>query len=297
MRSYLIHSSKMDKGKFLLKRKEAWWRHLLKPKDGGYKRVMDRPEGHPLKCGFNSIFYILNQSCNLLWVDFLTRLSQVSIQQQRPIVYRYFKSSNTCTFDSHSDMSSIYTFNGNSGEHVPYDAEFMRIDSSVKIIGENSFRGCTSLRSIVIPLGVTTIGKMAFAECTSLKSIVIDYWRSCLYGMHIPHIDWDSWRRHDYWRKAFYKCTSLVLIAIPQGITTIGHGAFGGCRSLASLVIPQGVTTIGDEAFYDCRSLASIEIPQSVKTIGEKAFGGCSSLAPVPGRRRPNKTPNFEFVA
>jgi hypothetical protein len=93
-------------------------------------------------------------------------------------------------------MSSIYTFNGNSGEHVPYDAEFMRIDSSVKIIGENSFRGCTSLRSIVIPLGVTTIGKMAFAECTSLKSIVIPLGVTTIGEM------------------AFAECTSLKSIVI-----------------------------------------------------------------------------------
>ena len=71
---------------------------------------------------------------------------------------------------------------------------------------------------------------------------------------------------------AFQNCTSLASIEIPQGVTRIGDGAFQNCTSLASIEIPQGVTSIGSSAFYYCTSLASIEIPQGVTSIGSYAF-------------------------
>jgi hypothetical protein len=80
---------------------------------------------------------------------------------------------------------------------------------------------------------------------------------------------------------AFYGCTSLASIEIPQGVKRIGEYAFHGCTSLASIEIPQSVTTICYHAFEGCTSLASIEIPQSVTTIGSVAFSGCTSLTSI----------------
>ena len=55
-------------------------------------------------------------------------------------------------------------------------------------------------------------------------------------------------------------------------VTTIGESAFYNCTSLASVNIPNSVTTIGKMAFSHCSSLASIDIPNSVTTIGKYAF-------------------------
>ncbi len=80
---------------------------------------------------------------------------------------------------------------------------------------------------------------------------------------------------------AFYGCTSLTSIAIPEGVTSIGNSAFVGCASLASIVIPNSVTNIGDGTFKGCASLTSIVIPERVTTIGDEAFEGCSSLTSI----------------
>ena len=80
---------------------------------------------------------------------------------------------------------------------------------------------------------------------------------------------------------AFEDCSSLTSVIIPGSVTTIGYGALRGCSSLESVEIPEGVTTIGNYAFFDCSSLTSVEIPEGVTTIGNYAFYGCSSLTSV----------------
>ena len=80
---------------------------------------------------------------------------------------------------------------------------------------------------------------------------------------------------------AFYNCTSLTSITIPDSVTTIGTWAFAQCYDLTGLTIPDSVTTIEEWAFEDCSSLTSVTIPDSVTTIGMWAFGWCYSLTSV----------------
>ena len=81
--------------------------------------------------------------------------------------------------------------------------------------------------------------------------------------------------------EAFYDCSSLTSIEIPNSVTSIASSAFEGCSSLTSIEIPNSVTSIGDRAFLDCSSLTSIEIPNSVTSIGDRAFTLCSSLTSI----------------
>ena len=62
---------------------------------------------------------------------------------------------------------------------------------------------------------------------------------------------------------------------IRKGVKVIGNSAFWLCSSLTNINIPNSVTTIGEGAFARCKSLTSINIPNSVTTIGEGAFDGC----------------------
>ncbi len=80
---------------------------------------------------------------------------------------------------------------------------------------------------------------------------------------------------------AFYNCTKLASITIPEGVTSIGNTAFDGCLSLTSITIPDGVTSIGNFVFSGCLSLTSITIPDSVTSIGDYAFQSCSNLTSI----------------
>ena len=55
-----------------------------------------------------------------------------------------------------------------------------------------------------------------------------------------------------------------------SAVTTIGHAAFYFCTGLTSVRIPDSVTTIGEWAFYWCTNLTTVGIPSSVTNIGER---------------------------
>ncbi len=104
--------------------------------------------------------------------------------------------------------------------------------------------------------------------------------------------------------KAFYSCSTLEAIALPNTITMIGEDAFWecinlnsitlpqtlevlsehlfySCTSLSTLIIPYGVLSIEAGAFMNCTNLSSIQIPDSVKIIGNSVFQGCTSLTEI----------------
>jgi hypothetical protein len=83
-------------------------------------------------------------------------------------------------------------------------------------------------------------------------------------------------------KTAFYNCSDLTSLTLPEGLTTIGNWAFSGCSSLISVAFPAGLTKIGDGAFAYCNSLTGeLRFPDSLTEIGNYAFRNCSGLASV----------------
>ena len=105
---------------------------------------------------------------------------------------------------------------------------------------------------------------------------------------------------------AFYNCTSLTSVSIPENVTSIGSYAFEGCSGLTSVIIPESVTSIGHYAFYDCggsltvncnipntnlntptdspfygSSFDTVIFGNNVTSIGDNGFYGCFDLSSI----------------
>ncbi len=124
---------------------------------------------------------------------------------------------------------------------------------------------------VAIPETVTYNG-------TTYSVISIDseafYNCSSLYSITIPNSV-----RH-IGDKAFYKCSSLTIVTIPNSVKNIGEQAFLS-SGITSVTIGNSVTTIGNYAFYHCQELTSVTLGNSVTTIGDYAFYDCTGLTSI----------------
>ena len=177
------------------------------------------------------------------------------------------------------------------------------------IIKEKAFKDCKRLISVTIPQSVTRIGNEAFRGCTSLKELCIedgnsplslganyaDYadfvksGRTCgglfndcpletLYlGRDLLYADSEQTGYAHYGYSPFYKThnrSELKTVTIGDCVTSIGKKAFLSCISLTSITIPNSVISIGDRAFDRCYSLQEITIGDNISYIGHNAFSG-----------------------
>ncbi len=189
---------------------------------------------------------------------------------------------------SYNDTNYVLTISGTGAmnDYSSYNRPWESYEDSIKTVviedgvttvGKYAFYDFGSLTSVTIPDGVTSIGNYAFYVCTSLASISVDsdnqYYSSDEYGVLL---------NKDKTTLIQYPAgNTRTTYTIPDGVTSIGEGAFGYCASLTSITIPDSVTSIGDSAFRECRSLTSVTIPNSVTTIGAYSFYKCKSLTNI----------------
>ena len=150
----------------------------------------------------------------------------------------------------------------------------INIPDTVENIAEGAFKGCSSLESITIPF----VG----AKSGVTSSDIYQYPFGYIFGTSSYTGGVET--KQEYYGSStssttsttYYIPSSLKSVTVTGG--NILYGAFYNCSGLTSVTIPDGVTSIGTDAFYNCSGLTSITIPDSVTSIGEPAFRGCSKL-------------------
>ena len=173
------------------------------------------------------------------------------------------------------------------------------IKKGTRFIGNDAFKNCESMTSIILPKGLVMIGIEAFYCCKKLSSIILPEGITMI------------------GEGAFAGCWDLASINIPESVQFVGNDIFYGCSSLPVIDgvvyadtylvecktkidfknIKSGTRFIANDAFYGNSfgyrygfseddgyngfGIESIIIPESVEQIGDRAFRNCRHLTSV----------------
>jgi len=77
---------------------------------------------------------------------------------------------------------------------------------------------------------------------------------------------------------AFFNCTNITSVIVPDSIVSIGEGSFLNCTSLTNITLPDTLSSIGKLAFDGCTNLISFPISSGITQIGARAFGFCRNI-------------------
>lgn len=143
--------------------------------------------------------------------------------------------------------------------------ETAKLPNGLISIGYRAFENCRVLQEFTIPASVTEIGESAFENCRSLSAL--HFGGSTEERADDPATSQCALQRIGNW--AFYNCSLLQELNIPEGVTEIGNAAFYGCSHLEDLVLPSSLQTIGDYGFSDCSNLERITVNATIPPVIE----------------------------
>lgn len=155
----------------------------------------------------------------------------------------------------------------------------------LKGIGYGAFRDCTNVKSLTVYDGLKSIEFDAFSGCTELASILfpagITYFGDTAFVGTAYYNDDANWENGVFYIGEYLIDTKEDIsgnYTVKAGTSVIGSGAFYGCTALESITVPESVDVIHENTFNGCTSLKSVNLPDSVWSIGHKAFAGCTAL-------------------
>ena len=120
-------------------------------------------------------------------------------------------------------------------------------------IEDESFRGCTSLTSIVLPGNLKEIGSSSFRECGKLLSVTIPESVTKIGGY------------------TFYECSNLKKVSIPYSVTSIGSMAFDDCDALTEVHVGMIEPISIESSTFSNYSNATLYVPKGSKAAYETA--------------------------
>lgn len=80
---------------------------------------------------------------------------------------------------------------------------------------------------------------------------------------------------------AFYQCSGVRAVKLPDALESIGTAAFMNCSGIETLSLSKRMTQIPDRAFCNCSALSEVDLPDTVTSLGPDCFGGCTALSRI----------------
>ena len=156
--------------------------------------------------------------------------------------------------------SVLYEFKG-----VMPENSSIHVKEGTTGISGGAFRFCAELASISIPESVSFMGNNVFNEASP-------WYENLPEGLI-------------YIGNVLYKYKGELpigtSITVNEGTTAIAGGAFYGCSNLTAINLPETIISLGERSFSGCSGLTSIYIQKNVEWIEIWAFEDCSNLVSI----------------
>lgn len=249
-------------------------------------------------------------------------LKTLNVNCQLPVIPSYFCAKTKLTEINFSNPEMIREIGANAFEATPLSEPLFNSFGEAKdyetlSVDDNAYKGCTSIKSVVMSDNVRTLAKEVFYGCTNLRTVqfgkntiyadegsfegctaldtikfnsVLEAlgggcFRGCtglkeVKGFPDTIEDWVAYSAntgYGFGNYMFQNCTALVSCDLPKSITRVPEGVFSGCTSLKTVYNGENITAIDKEAFMGCTNLLEAVYPEVTK-IGESAFKNCSKL-------------------
>lgn len=149
-------------------------------------------------------------------------------------------------------------------------------NNSIRLIFPKAFNSCTSLKTIVIPDGVTIIGANAYTKCSSATELIL--------GDSLTTIG----------NSAFMDCAEIPSVTLPKTVTSISDNAFANCSSVTAYNVEEGNTSFTSDngilynsdktilySYPAASSDTTYQIPETVASLKPYAFSKAANLASI----------------
>ena len=165
------------------------------------------------------------------------------------------------SFDEKTDEATLISasFDGDT-LFLPSYVEKEGREYALTAIGDSVFKGNTSVKELIVPFTVKIIGNYAFKN-SKLENVRFEI------GSVLSVIG----------EEAFFGCSALRTIELPDSLTEIGNRAFYEAVALEKVEASGEyslLAKIGEYAFYRTLALKEVELGRNVTLISANAFNG-----------------------
>lgn len=146
----------------------------------------------------------------------------------------------------------------------------LTIGDAITKIDEYFCCDCDGLTTVVIPAGVVSTNSSSFYSCDNLTTVTFESDNTFT----------------TIGAASFAYCKALSEIKIPTTVTQIGNYAFQDCDKLTFGTqndgkLPEGVLSLGIGAFKECDGFSTFVIPSSVTSVKNQIFTKCKNLTNI----------------
>ncbi len=159
------------------------------------------------------------------------------------------------------------------------------IGDDVVEIAERAFLNCTSLEKInsdiagtfIVPSHVRSLGYNMFGGCILLKDLTLPSINTYKFGWLFGTDTYNGGTKVNQLDNNIYCIPSSLRTVTITGGNSIARCAFYNCSMLTEINLPETIKIVGDEAFNACTRIESINLP-NVEKVSYYMLANCSSL-------------------